>query len=259
MTQPAFRLNNLRVATPCPIYWEDMIGDERVRFCKHCQLNVYNFSELTEKEAEHLLVSTGNRICGRLYRRKDGTVLTKDCPVGLRALRKRASRRAVALFATLLGLCSAVFGQSASQKDRKSSCTQQVRITRTKSTPESKANILSGTVLDPNGAVISAAKIVITNVATGEISSITGGEDGKFSFSSLAEGHYSLSVEAMYFKPLKIKDFLVEKSVAQNMDLTLELSGDVVVVGALMAGPSIIDTPPGSFTISGDLLIRLPH
>jgi len=256
---PALDVNNLRVATPCPKAWEDMVGDKRVRFCDHCHLNVYNLSELTQKETQRLISSSEGRLCGRLYRRADGTVLTKDCPVGLQALRKRISRKTAAIFATLLGLCSAVFGQSTSPKDQKSSCTPQVRITRTKSTLDSQVNILSGTVLDPNGAVVSAAKIVITNIVTGEIRSTTGGEDGKFSFSSLAEGHYSLSVEATYFKPLRIKDILVERSVVQNMDVTLELSGDVVVVGALDSGSSMIDKPPGTFTISGDLLIRLPH
>jgi hypothetical protein len=40
--------------------------------------------------------------------------------------------------------------------------------------------------------------------------------------------------------------------------VTLELSG-TEVVGLLMANPSMIDMPPGSFTMSGDLLIRFPH
>jgi hypothetical protein len=47
--------------------------------------------------------------------------------------------------------------------------------------------------------------------------------------------------------------------VSWEEDLTLELSGDVVVVGLIDSRPSIIDKTPGSFTISGDLLIRLPH
>jgi hypothetical protein len=258
MTQPAFQLNDVRVAVPCPVLWEDMAGDEHVRFCNHWHLNVYNFAELSKKEAEALF-STGKSVSGRLYRRSDGTLLTKDCSVGLRALRKRASRRAAAAFATLLGLGSAIFGQSTSQKDPKSSCTPQVRITRTKPTPDSQVNILSGTVVDPNGGAIPAAKVLITNTASGQISSFTVGDDGKFSFASLADGNYSLSVEAKFFKPLKIKDLLVEKSIVQTIDLTLELSGDVVVVGLLDSGPSIIDKTPGSFTISGDLLIRLPH
>jgi hypothetical protein len=39
----------LKIASPCPTSWNDMDGDERVRF----------------------------------YQREDGTVITRDCPVGM--------------------------------------------------------------------------------------------------------------------------------------------------------------------------------
>lgn len=68
-----------------------MEGDERVRFCRQCELHVYNISEMTKADAESLVARTEGRLCGRMYRRADGTILTKDCPVGVRALRRRAS------------------------------------------------------------------------------------------------------------------------------------------------------------------------
>ena len=66
-------IDRLRIATPCPISWEQMTGDDRVRFCDHCQLNVYNISELSRSEAETLIASTEGRLCARLFRRADGT------------------------------------------------------------------------------------------------------------------------------------------------------------------------------------------
>lgn len=42
---------------------------------------------MTTQDAEKLLTETTGRVCIRLFRRKDGTVMTKDCPVGLRAVR----------------------------------------------------------------------------------------------------------------------------------------------------------------------------
>lgn len=35
-------LKNVSVASPCPLRWEQMIGNERVRHCSECNLNVYN-------------------------------------------------------------------------------------------------------------------------------------------------------------------------------------------------------------------------
>ena len=66
-----------------------MAGDERKRFCQQCELHVYNLASMTEQEAVQLIEETQGRLCGRIYRRKDGTVLTQDCPVGLRAVRRK--------------------------------------------------------------------------------------------------------------------------------------------------------------------------
>jgi hypothetical protein len=68
-----------------------MQGDERVRYCGQCELNVYNLSGMNRAQAERLVQShraSDQRLCVRFYQRHDGTVLTKDCPVGLRALRR---------------------------------------------------------------------------------------------------------------------------------------------------------------------------
>jgi hypothetical protein len=87
-----FDVNNLRIASPCSMNWNDMSGDERARFCNACKLNVYNFSEMTAKEVEKFVLQKEGRICGKLYKRADGTVITKDCPTGLRAVRRQVMR-----------------------------------------------------------------------------------------------------------------------------------------------------------------------
>jgi len=82
-------LDHVRVASPCSADWDQMIGSDRARFCGQCNLNVYNLSSMTKKEAELLIGRTEGRLCVRYFRRRDGSVLTKDCPVGLRAVRRR--------------------------------------------------------------------------------------------------------------------------------------------------------------------------
>lgn len=66
-----------------------MEGDDKVRFCSQCKLNVYNISEMSRTEAEDFLRKSEGRTCVRMFQRKDGTVLTRNCPVGLAAIRKR--------------------------------------------------------------------------------------------------------------------------------------------------------------------------
>ncbi|HEY0321508.1 MAG TPA: hypothetical protein VGC66_11160 [Pyrinomonadaceae bacterium] len=95
-------LDNIRIASPCSSDWNQMIGDERVRFCQQCSLNVYNLSSMTRREAESLIAKTEGRLCVRYYRRRDGTVLTNNCPVGLRAIKRRISRTASAMLSAVL-------------------------------------------------------------------------------------------------------------------------------------------------------------
>lgn len=96
-------LQNIRIASPCPARWEDMQGDEKRRYCTQCDLYVHNVDQMTADEVEELLLpilERGERVCAQLRRRADGTIIVRDCPVGLRAVRahtRRMAARAVAL------------------------------------------------------------------------------------------------------------------------------------------------------------------
>lgn len=104
-------LQSMRVAAPCSMDWNSMkyTHDDRIRFCNQCQLNVYNLSEMSTKEAASLIRQTEGKLCMRLYRRRDGTVITDNCPVGLRKLRDKTRRIVAAAIAafTWFGLPSA--------------------------------------------------------------------------------------------------------------------------------------------------------
>lgn len=89
----------LRIASPCSVSWAAMKGDDRVRHCAKCKLNVYNLHELRMSDVEKLLRSRTGRFCARIYQRQDGTVLTADCPEGLRKVRMRLAAGVVAAVA----------------------------------------------------------------------------------------------------------------------------------------------------------------
>lgn len=80
-------LSQMDVAAPCSSSWDKMSGDDKVRFCHECKLNVYNISNMSKAEAEELIRLAEGRLCVTFYRRKDGTILTDNCPVGLRKIR----------------------------------------------------------------------------------------------------------------------------------------------------------------------------
>lgn len=101
-------LDNIRIASPCKTNWDQMFGDDRKRFCGECKLNVYNLSAMTRQDAENLLFHSEGRLCVKFYRRRDGSVITENCPVGWRRVKWRVGRLATSVFALLAGFVCGV-------------------------------------------------------------------------------------------------------------------------------------------------------
>jgi len=101
-------LDSLEIASPCSASWEQMKGDEKVRFCTGCRKKVYALSSMTRKEAESILLHPGGSPCVRFFQRADGTVLTSDCPVGQRRV-KWAARQTKAVGLASWALIVSVF------------------------------------------------------------------------------------------------------------------------------------------------------
>ena len=183
-------LSSIRIASPCPADWNKMVGNERVRHCAECNLNVYNLSAMTERQTRQLLEgNSGKRVCLRLYRRADGTIITQDCPWGFRALKRRATRFASALFSAVLSVAIA-----------KAQPVQQQNPQPTQEDRERKSG-LAITVVDQQGAVLPHAEVILTGPKTKPGPQTTGVTDGmgKVEFPSLAPGEYTVTVDAKYF------------------------------------------------------------
>lgn len=97
-------LGEVRVASPCHADWNEMVGDDQSRFCDKCAKNVYNLSAMTTEQAESLIREKEGQLCVRYYQRADGTVITADCPVGVRKKRVKAVAFVTAFGAVGAGL-----------------------------------------------------------------------------------------------------------------------------------------------------------
>ncbi|HVV52293.1 MAG TPA: hypothetical protein VHO06_21670 [Polyangia bacterium] len=89
---PRDAVDEIEISSPCTVPWDGMRrtrGDERVRFCGQCKQNVYNVEALGRGEARRLIAAREGRVCVRILRRPDGTVVTADCWARLRAARRR--------------------------------------------------------------------------------------------------------------------------------------------------------------------------
>jgi hypothetical protein len=111
-------LDNIKIASPCQADWDEMYGDNRKRFCGDCKLNVYNLSGMTRDDAEALIMNAEGRLCVRFYKRADGSVITRDCPVGWARVRQRTKVFATAAFSLVMALISGVFFVSLFSKQK---------------------------------------------------------------------------------------------------------------------------------------------
>ncbi len=89
---PRDTIDQIEISSPCTVSWDEMRaagGDGRVRFCGQCRQNVYNVEAMSRSEARRLIAAREGRVCVRILRRPDGTVVTADCWARLRAARRR--------------------------------------------------------------------------------------------------------------------------------------------------------------------------
>src|SRR5689334_11001923 len=70
-------LKQLHIGTPCKEDWHTMQGSDQIRHCNSCNADVYNFAELTRKEAESLINST-DKFCARILRKPDGEIRLRE-------------------------------------------------------------------------------------------------------------------------------------------------------------------------------------
>jgi hypothetical protein len=247
-------IDRLRIASPCPVGWEKMTGGDRVRHCDLCSLNVYNIAEMSRADAKALIANTEGRICARLFRRADGTIITKDCPVGLRAIRRRVARVAGAALATVLSLCATVSGQKPKDKD---GCQQQVKITKKVSDLSTWDSAVAGSILDPNGIVVSGANLSIVSQKSKKSVDTKSDAKGNFAIPSLPPGAYDITVKAAGFNNVEVKG--VTFSAKETLHLEVILIPDEVTVVIGVVGDDWPNTSTsGMIIIRGDVIQKLP-
>lgn len=238
-------IKDVRIASPCTSDWAQMAGDDRVRHCAECNLNVYNFAAMTGFEIAELLANRqGRRVCARIYRRADGTMITQDCPKGLRAVIRRVSRVAGAAFVAAMSLNFAVAQTPASSQ---TSAPQQQKEGENPPTGE-----IAFTVVDPQGAVIPGVEVVLMekkeaggkkDKKTETVIQLKATTDsaGSVRFAGLRPGLYEVKAISKYFKTYK-KEMTVKDHSAEQLKLVIDPSTVESVTVGVIAEEAPIDT-----------------
>lgn len=108
---------------------------------------------------------------------------------------------------------------------------------------------LRGTVLDPSGAVIPAAKVAIVNAGTGLSRATTTGAEGNYEFSQVLPGTYRLEVEASGFRKYVGADVKLLVNTPAMVNVTLEVGAQTQVVAVTAEAP-VLNTADASMGIA---------
>jgi hypothetical protein len=186
----------VRIASPCHADWNAMSGDARVRHCAECNLDVYNFSEMSEREIDRLVEERQGRLCARFYQRPDGTMLTKNCPTAFRAGLLRATKLTSAALATIIGFipglaCASVAPAYPTRTSRGAG----LALLQIQAAPKG----VTVQVVDPSGAGIPHARVRVVSESTNAEERGLTDADGVYRFDGVATGKYRLEIQATGF------------------------------------------------------------
>src|SRR5579864_4510432 len=104
---------------------------------------------------------------------------------------------------------------------------------------------ITGTVTDPSGAVVSGARVTLTNEGTAASLSVTTGSDGSYTFSPVKIGSYKIEVTAQGFKTITQTNIVVNVSANVLVNLKLQ-TGSVTETVEVTSSVPVLQTQDAS-------------
>lgn len=209
----------IRIASPCEMNWDEMFGNDRVRFCEHCRLSVHNLDLASRKQIRRLIARSNGRLC--VTHSQPASPRISVAPV-LYKIGRRTSAIAAGAFSATLSLSAVVANPSVKEAAHSTEIVSAARLIDQSS--NSGSGTLRGYILDPNGAVITGATVSLTNLATNEqLYSVSGG-DGEYRFEGLKPGSYHLKIDSEGFELREIPNVMVRADDSNRLDQTLSIA-----------------------------------
>lgn len=228
-------LDRVRVVSPCGESWNEMRGNDEVRFCSHCAKSVHNLSEMTRRDAEHLVAKSNGRICIRYATRADRKILTTSDFRSLHKITRRASRIAASAFTATLAITSAAAQTSVARDEGEAVAVTKVNKSESSQLTGGSAALV-GTVVDPTGAVIPNATVTVTASPSGVNTAIQTDDEGRYRLDNLPTGTYSLEIASPGFQSFSAEEVLIWEGKERRVDANLE-------VGGMLQGVMVMSSP----------------
>ena len=245
-------LEQIEVKNPCSQDWDEMTGNEEVRFCSHCNLNVNNLSAMTRRKASKIVRRSRGRICVRYVQNPvNKTPVFAD---RLYQITRRAGIAAGVLGASL-SLSSLTYAQGEPVSIRRvteprTEISQTDALEKEDKTESALASI-SGTVMDADGALAPNVIVTLYNLKTNESRIANSNEKGFYEFGDLTAGAYKLVVAS-------------EKGSAETSHLEIAEASDnrqdLLLIPLILAEVTVeIQQEVLQTTVSGGIAINISY
>lgn len=251
-------VEKISVEDPCSQDWQQMTGNDEVRFCTHCSKSVNNLSAMTRRDAMRLVRRSNGRICIRYIQHPEtNTPVFAD---QLIQISRRVPRVAAGVMSASLSLSAFAYAQGGASRvisepvpSPQTENPAAVVAVKTASDNELPAEVkepddptplgaLSGKVFDVSEAVVPGAAIFLRDAEGNEVFRTTTDDEGGYRFERVPFAKYQLAASAPGFRESTL-DVRIRESNERVTDLTLEVGavGGLVIVnrveyqGALMS------------------------
>jgi len=215
-----------------------MSGDEKKRFCSECDKFVYDFSRMTRRQVEAIVSIHQGRMCARITRLPDGSLLTLETPQAHPIVARRASPVVNATLAAILGLSVPANVLSVDASAAQFIARSDADGGGARNPYGGGEALVGGTVLDPQGAVIPNVVVKLISDAGAELETKTSGE-GEFTFPQVPYGSYIMLVEAQGFFTHVNSNVIVDTPYDTRLEVTMKANRKLVTMGGAMG----IDAP----------------
>ncbi|HEX8071826.1 MAG TPA: TonB-dependent receptor [Pyrinomonadaceae bacterium] len=123
------------------------------------------------------------------------------------------------------------------------------------------AGALTGTVTDPQGAVIGGASVVVRSNATGQEFTTQTADNGTFNVPALASGNYTATITAQGFKQAVVQNIKVDVGTPSSIAVALEVGAVSDTITITAAGGELLQTQSQTVgtTITGRQIVEQPQ
>lgn len=223
-------IESIAVANPCTKAWDEMAGNDLVRFCSHCEKSVTDLSSMRRKDALRLVRDSSGKLCVRYVEHPK----TKEPLFAERLI--QISRRAPTIAAGVMGASISLASLTYAQGDGRlirTPANQEAAAIRPADGEKAAAEIglgsLSGTLLDPVGAVIPGGRIFVKSDSNGRSRSAITDSEGRFNFDNIDAGTYTITaMPGAGFKTTNVVGVVVSENANKDLAVRAEI-GEIMM------------------------------